>query len=1100
MASLCYNNIGYSRLTILSIEGSNMKKIITLFLVIGCIAVFLGCCNHEDDEYFYSRMPESHEDFDIVDQFGRLPKGISFSSRAKLETTEDNTLPEGVVVKVTETQSPDTGLNPIGNPGYICVYEITATDPNGHKTQENTLSKNMTLTLPTAHLGEKGICYAGIRDSASSLWKYTRLFGKDSESSYSPSLIESSKQELEPTYSLGLSKVNVQVALFAYNKTEEEARNDISVAGIAATSTPLLKLDNEDRYLDDLALNIKLTGDNLSRLTRSDVGVSIIYRTSQRTPATIKTNGFVCSQYTENNNIATVNSTNDFVHILRVANFDASFGIQSEIAFNLELKGMSKFDFPTNFRIEVSNVGSVEGLVPFNYSQPISFKAEKSKSPDPVPVVYTIAYNLNGGNLVEGDMNPDSYSETSETFTLENPVKAGYTFAGWTGTGLTAATKVVTIVKGSKGNREYTATWIENASGIYNLIVKKGTGIASVSENATYNVGQEVTLNYTLEPGYEFDSWSSEEVSVDAENKFTMPAKNVTVKANARVIVYNISYYGLEGATLGDGITNPANYSVASETFILNKPSKAGYTFAGWTGTDLDVATKDVSIAQGSTGNREYTATWIENPPDTYILTVNKGTGIASVSGSGSYTEGQEITLSYTLEEGYQFISWTSADVAVDSSNKFTMPAKAVTVNANAGVVTYDIQYNGIEGATFEGGITNPVKYDVTSATITLINPTKSAYTFIGWSGDGLTGDTNLTVTIPTGSTGNKTYTANWVPTSYEITYNLVDGSLASGVTNPASYDITSATITLNNPTRFGYDFNGWTGTGITEGTASTTVTIPLGSTGDRSYVASWTVSSILTFILPGDVTLEMRLCPHGSFTRSGAGGDNREVTITKDYYMGTYEVTNAQYKAIMGAIPSDIAAAPNYNGDKKPVVYVTWNDIMQEGSGFIDKINTTIASQLPSGYKFNLPTEAQWEYACRAGTNTDFNNGTNNTAVEHDPNLDSLAWNSDNWGLSNLCPHEVGGKLPNAFGLRDMHGNVCEWCYDSCDPTPAPYDSVNLTDPVCTTGSYRIIRGGGWKWGPVNCTSSVRKTFTPGFSTDPIKGHIGFRLALVKE
>ena len=336
--------------------------------------------------------------------------------------------------------------------------------------------------------------------------------------------------------------------------------------------------------------------------------------------------------------------------------------------------------------------------------------------------------------------------------------------------------------------------------------------------------------------------------------------------------------------------------------------------------------------------------------------------------------------------------------------------------------------------------------------------------------------------------------------TSYEITYNLVDGSLASGVTNPASYDITSATITLNNPTRFGYDFNGWTGTGITEGTASTTVTIPLGSTGDRSYVASWTVSSILTFILPGDVTLEMRLCPHGSFTRSGAGGDNREVTITKDYYMGTYEVTNAQYKAIMGAIPSDIAAAPNYNGDKKPVVYVTWNDIMQEGSGFIDKINTTIASQLPSGYKFNLPTEAQWEYACRAGTNTDFNNGTNNTAVEHDPNLDSLAWNSDNWGLSNLCPHEVGGKLPNAFGLRDMHGNVCEWCYDSCDPTPAPYDSVNLTDPVCTTGSYRIIRGGGWKWGPVNCTSSVRKTFTPGFSTDPIKGHIGFRLALVKE
>ena len=1082
-----------------------MKKIITLFLVIGCIAVFWGCCNHEDDEYSYTTMQEiTYTDFAEVNAIGQLSKVITFPSRARLETTENNTFPQGIAaVNVKETKSLDTGLNPIGNPDYIYIYDIKAIDQSGYETQENTLEKNMTLTLPTAHLGEKGICYAGIRDNEYSQWKYTRLFGKDSESGNSPSLIESSKQELEPTYPLGLSKVNVQVALFAYNKTEEEARNDISVAGIVATATPLLRLDNEDRYLDDLALNIKLTGDNLSRLTRSDVGVSIIYRTSQRTPATIKANGFVCSQYTENNNIATVNSTNDFVHILRVANFDASFGIQSEIAFNLELKGMSKFDFPTNFQIEVSNVGSVERLVPFNYSQPISFKAEKSKSPDPVPVVYTIAYNLNGGNLVEGDMNPDSYSETSETFTLENPVKAGYTFAGWTGTGLTAATKVVTIVKGSKGNREYTATWTENDPDTYNLIVKKGTGIASVSDNGSFKSGEEVTLNYTLEPGYEFDSWSSEEVLVDESDKFIMPANDVTVKANARVIVYNISYYGLEGATLGEGITNPSTYDVTTETITLNKPSKAGYTFAGWTGTDLDVATKEVSIAKGSTGNREYTATWTENAPDTYTLIINKGTGIATVSDGGSYTEGQEITLSYTLEEGYQFISWTSADVAVDSSNKFTMPAKAVTINANAGVVTYDIQYNGTEEATFEGGITNPVKYDVTSDTITLINPTKSAYTFIGWSGDGLTGDTNLTVTIPTGSTGNKTYTANWVPTSYEITYNLVDGILASGVTNPTSYDITSATITLNNPTRFGYDFNGWTGTGITEGTASTTVTIPLGSTGDRSYVASWTVSSILTFILPGDVTLEMRLCPHGSFTRSGAGGDNLEVTITKDYYMGTYEVTNAQYKAIMGAIPSDIAAAPNYNGDKKPVVYVTWNDIMQEGSGFIDKINTTIASQLPSGYKFSLPTEAQWEFACRAGTNTDFNNGTNKTADEHDPNLDSLAWNSDNWGLSNLCPHEVGGKLPNAFGLRDMHGNVCEWCYDSCDvvsETITPYDSENLTDPVCTTGSYRIIRGGGWLYGPINCTSHRRMGFTPGFSAGSVKGNIGFRLALVKE
>ena len=987
-----------------------MKKLVVLALAIGFIACLYGCGGGASDYFGISHQDILKKDNTTISPRGQFSKPIIFPSGATINTTEDNTMAENVVVNVTETMTGNIGVNPIGKPDYIYVYDIKAElYADGIKTKATSLEKPLQLTLPTTHLDKNGVCYAGIRDNESSPWKYIRL---SDDSSASP---------MDSAYTFELFRTGVQVALFSYNKPVGEAGKDISVAGMVATVTPLLEYDDEEKYLDDLVFDIKLTGTNLSGLSNSDLAVSIIYRTAKSSPVTIKSNGFTCSQTSEKNSDAAVSGNNYFVHTLKAAGFDATFGGEAEIKFVLDLKGISKSDFPTDFLLEVSSVdGNTENLIPFRYSSKISFKAEKAKSPDPEPepTVYAIAYDLDGGSLASGDTNPDCYCEASDTIILKNPVKDGYTFAGWTGTGLSAATMEVTIAKGSTGDREYKATWNQNAPDTYTLTVVKGIGIATVSEDGNYEAGKEINLECTLEDGYEFASWTSDEVTV-TDNKFTMPAKAVTVKANASIINYSISYDGLDGA---DVVSNPVTYDVTSATITLNNPTKANYDFLGWTGTGIEdgTASMTVIIPQGSTGDKTYTANWTP--------------------------------------------------------------------------VSYTITYEGIEGATFADG-DNPVTYDVTSADITLKNPAKAGYTFRGWSGTDLTGDENQTVTIAQGSTGDKTYTANWSLASYTITYEGIEGATFAGGENPVTYDVTSATITLNNPTKAPYTFLGWTGTGIEEGTASMTVTIPAGSTGDRAYVASWTMASVMTFTLPGGIELEMRRCPAGSFVRSGRDGygDGNTVTITKDFYMGTYEVTNAQYAAIMESSPSSSSGA-NFTGDRQPVVNVSWNDIMTDSTGFISKLNAklTETGQLPSGYKFALPTEAQWEYACRAGTTTDLNSNKN---IENDYALDlntnEVARYQYNWGGSNYKTHDVGGLASNSFGLYDMHGNVWEWCADWY----GDYSSTDLTDPTGPTGgSDRVVRGGSWGDFPCYCTSWYR------ISINPVNWYnfSGFRLALV--
>ncbi|MEZ4529262.1 MAG: formylglycine-generating enzyme family protein, partial [Desulfobacterales bacterium] len=180
------------------------------------------------------------------------------------------------------------------------------------------------------------------------------------------------------------------------------------------------------------------------------------------------------------------------------------------------------------------------------------------------------------------------------------------------------------------------------------------------------------------------------------------------------------------------------------------------------------------------------------------------------------------------------------------------------------------------------------------------------------------------------------------------------------------------------------------------------------------------------------------------------------KVTLTKGFFMQTTQVTQGQWKNLMGSNPSHF----KQGGDNCPVESVSWNDVQE----FIAKLNQK------TGQTYRLPTEAEWEYACRAGSETAFCFGDDKSQLEH------YAWYDRNSGGRT---HPVAQRKPNAWGLYDMHGNVWEWCADWYGYYPT--DAV--TDPTgSSTGPNRVRRGGSWDNAARGCRSASRGIARPGY------------------
>jgi formylglycine-generating enzyme required for sulfatase activity len=214
---------------------------------------------------------------------------------------------------------------------------------------------------------------------------------------------------------------------------------------------------------------------------------------------------------------------------------------------------------------------------------------------------------------------------------------------------------------------------------------------------------------------------------------------------------------------------------------------------------------------------------------------------------------------------------------------------------------------------------------------------------------------------------------------------------------------------------------------------------------------------------------MALKWIPSGKF-RIVEGKESHNVMITRPYYLGVFEVTQEQYQRVMGENPS------RFKNAKNPVEEVSWVDAVS----FCKKLSE-VAAEKSAGRFYRLPTEAEWEYACRAGTSTAYCFG------DARYQLHNYAWYGEN---SESTTHSVGLKKPNAFGLYDMHGNVWEWCQDWY----SDYPSGALIDPRGPSGgTYRVSRGGSWGYDEANCRSAFRSTYVPTSRSNDL----GFRVAL---
>ncbi len=371
---------------------------------------------------------------------------------------------------------------------------------------------------------------------------------------------------------------------------------------------------------------------------------------------------------------------------------------------------------------------------------------------------YSISYDLKGGSISNA---PASYNVETETFTIPQPTKNGYTFTGWTGSNGTTPNTSVTIQKGSTGNKSYTANWAPITYSItYDL--KGGTANNLVKsyniETASFSIPQ------PIKDGYIFTGWSGTGIQGSSKNVTVNQGStgNRAYTANWTPVNYGITY-NLNGGTASGLKTS---YTVETASFALAIPVKPGYTFTGWTGSNGATPQTNVVIAQGSKGNRSYTANW--NKID-YSITYDLQGGKIDNAPTSYNVETAAFHIPQPTKNGYTFTGWTGTDLS--GLTKDVIVNKGSVGNrhykANWQVITYSVTYN-LDGGSISG---QPTKYTVESTALNIPRPTKTGYTFLGWTGSN--GSTNqLDVIIAHGSTGNKNYTAHWKVNTYTMTVN----------------------------------------------------------------------------------------------------------------------------------------------------------------------------------------------------------------------------------------------------------------------------------------------------------------------------------------
>lgn len=590
----------------------------------------------------------------------------------------------------------------------------------------------------------------------------------------------------------------------------------------------------------------------------------------------------------------------------------------------------------------------------------------KSYTANWTPTNYSISYNLNGGSL---SGQKTSYNIETANFALPQPTRSGYTFTGWTGTGLSSATKSVTVNKGSTGNRSYTANWSANGYTISFNYNKPSTAAGAMSGNGTTSKGITYAAAYgTLPqpsmPGWTFNGWytaASGGSRISATTTYTA-AGNQTLYAHWTLNTYSISYNANGGSLSGQ----KTSYNVNTDSFALPTPTKNGYTFTGWTGSNGTTAQKSVTITKGSTGNRSYTAHWTP--------------------------------------------------------------------------VNYTISYNA-NGGSLSGQKTS---YNIETATFTLPTPTRTGYTFTGWTGSNGTA-AQKSVTIAKGSTGNKSYTANWTPTNWTVKYNA-NGGTGTMDTDTATYN-ENYVAKANQFTRIGYEFAGWTENADGNGSNWT------------SWIGKpwkWTYTKNITLYAQWKVKTYTNQISHWAegFKHREGNNDNKNALKLKDAYFA------ASYKSDIIMDSAKAVKIPN--------------------GYYLRELGTSEVDGIFKGYSIGLkltqkpaPMWFEYYYAPISYSITyNLNGGTNNSA---NPSTYNVLY-----GVSLKAPTRAGYTFT---GWYDESGNKVTGINEGRNATFSSADDLYAKLATRTTGNRTLTA----KWEPISWTVKYDANGGSGTMADTI-------------
>lgn len=396
---------------------------------------------------------------------------------------------------------------------------------------------------------------------------------------------------------------------------------------------------------------------------------------------------------------------------------------------------------------------------------------------------YSITYNLNGGSC----SNPKSYTIESKTLTLNNPTKKGYSFEGWTGTNLITPSKEVTISKGSYGELVYFANW--NADSYTIHLDSDGGECISNEVVATYDANFE--LPFPTRIGYTFLGWYDGETKWDSG--VWQRASDLYLKAKWETKVFALSFE-LNGGSSGQ---LPSSYTYFDDDIHVSNPSRTGYAFKGWTGTDLAEPTTDLIIASHSLGDKQFEAQW---EGLTYQVTFDLGGGSMDKNVM-TVIFGEACELPVPAKTGYSFEGWKYSNTFI-TSGIWAIPNDVMLV-AQWDIAVFDLSFD-LAGGTID--VEPPSTYTYFDEDINVPDPTRKGYTFSGWKNLDNNEITPSGLVIPSGSLENKAFIALWNGVSYHVTFDANGGDCDISETNI----VFGSEVTLPVPTKAGSYFNGW--------------------------------------------------------------------------------------------------------------------------------------------------------------------------------------------------------------------------------------------------------------------------------------------------